>query len=765
MSRILRAARHIGKEGEKYRFELALHRVELKTDEDKDIRVEWIRGPKRSATRQKATLSKETGTCSMQERLVLVATLFRGGEKGGGKQPQDKHQHQDKQDKYMPKEAVIQVISTSKKDRGRTAVLGEYRFDLSEYAPVPPPRVIQPPAEKHEQHEEGGGETANDAASPNASNPFPASSTVALAQPTVKEVSVPLAKCRDKDAQLHFTIGCVHLGATDHDDSMSLLSGMSNVDLGASGSEVNLNISGSGGGSPVSPSFSFKGGYGHSPSFGLDSPRAQQQQEANKRLPPVIEETSPSDGSFLQPPVAVSRPKDSSVSDTPDRPSLSPSSVVSFAKAQTGNFEKKEPTQQAASGWDGSMIEQKPIYQQRGKEGGEVEVSIFLQRIKDLEHQLASAYEEMAKAKEAHSKELSRYETELDKARKQLKQDEAAHKQLIAEKDERIRELAHQLDEMKVDRREKENLDSNLSISQKSAVSVVADVLRDELKTTKHKLERAEMEISEREEQSSRLRQDFEKRIEELQASLSALRRSSELRQTMLEKRAQETEDDRARIEQERDEFEKKCRALEKDLSRLRLAISSQDHTQEGLGQQVQVLQQEVSELTAVRDALRREREADMATHRAEKRVLKDEAVGYRRKNELEVTTLQRETKALKDRLQELEQELADRPRPSTMAKLETMSRDNEMQQRNLAARILELEEELINTKVELANSETERDRQMDRVRARFETTREQLRTYATLVADLEVRLVDLQAEHSSQEKPKKTSFFRFWGS
>jgi len=93
------------------------------------------------------------------------------------------------------------------------------------------------------------------------------------------------------------------------------------------------------------------------------------------------------------------------------------------------------------------------------------------------------------------------------------------------------------------------------------------------------------------------------------------------------------------------------------------------------------------------------------------------------------------------------------------------MSRDNEMQQRNLAARILELEEELINTKVELANSETERDRQMDRVRARFETTREQLRTYATLVADLEVRLVDLQAEHSSQEKPKKTSFFRFWGS
>eukprot|EP01071_Lankesteria_metandrocarpae_P014533 Lankesteria_metandrocarpae@DN8568_c0_g1_i1.p1 len=80
-----------------------------------------------------------------------------------------------------------------------------------------------------------------------------------------------------------------------------------------------------------------------------------------------------------------------------------------------------------------------------------------------------------------------------------------------------------------------------------------------------------------------------------------------------------------------------------------------------------------------------------------------------------------------------------------------------------LAARLAELEDELIRTKLALAESETLRDQQLDKLRRRNVALREQLEMYTQRVANLEVQIAELKLKLRAGRTPTSITSMKSW--
>eukprot|EP00921_Rhytidocystis_pertsovi_P009078 GHVQ01014663.1.p1 GENE.GHVQ01014663.1~~GHVQ01014663.1.p1 ORF type:complete len:369 (-),score=61.57 GHVQ01014663.1:432-1538(-) len=165
MSKMFRAVRHIGQVGEKFRFELLVERLSLNPPNDVTVSIEWVRGPKRTRSKDKLHI---VGGSRCEERfkepLLLIATLFKANPNQS----------------FQPKHSRLQIVEIP-----GGHVIGETFIDLADYSTCI------------------GGNYAT--------------------------TNLPLRRCLDPKAVIKLVIGCTNLGivsAEDNDDAVSLRSGL-----------------------------------------------------------------------------------------------------------------------------------------------------------------------------------------------------------------------------------------------------------------------------------------------------------------------------------------------------------------------------------------------------------------------------------------------------------------------------------------------------------------------------------------------------------
>ncbi|KAL7067914.1 hypothetical protein ACR3K2_18230 [Cryptosporidium serpentis] len=184
--RIIRAAKHIRQHGEKFRYELRVENISVILLEECEIKIDWIRGPKRTSGKE-SVLCVNGGTIHpFYESLILIVTLFRNlSQKSGILASKGS-------DEYLPKDSRL-VIYAKYKDNPIAIVIGEVPLELSSFA-----------------------------------NNYKRLDSK-LISPT--RVEIPLIKCSDPNAYIEFYINCTSLGqiSDDFDDTASMMSGFTTV--------------------------------------------------------------------------------------------------------------------------------------------------------------------------------------------------------------------------------------------------------------------------------------------------------------------------------------------------------------------------------------------------------------------------------------------------------------------------------------------------------------------------------------------------------
>ncbi|EEA08324.1 uncharacterized protein CMU_020680 [Cryptosporidium muris RN66] len=184
--RIIRAAKHIRHYGEKFRYELRVENISVILLEECEIKIDWIRGPKRTSGKESVLCVNGSTIHPFYESLVLIVTLFRNLPQKSGRLTSKGS------DEYLPKDSRL-IIYAKYKDNPIAVVIGEVPLELSSFV-----------------------------------NNYKGLDSK-LISPT--RVEIPLIKCSDPNAYIEFYINCISLGqiSNDFDDTASMMSGFTTV--------------------------------------------------------------------------------------------------------------------------------------------------------------------------------------------------------------------------------------------------------------------------------------------------------------------------------------------------------------------------------------------------------------------------------------------------------------------------------------------------------------------------------------------------------
>eukprot|EP00922_Rhytidocystis_sp_ex-Travisia-forbesii_P023333 GHVS01034244.1.p1 GENE.GHVS01034244.1~~GHVS01034244.1.p1 ORF type:complete len:834 (+),score=163.88 GHVS01034244.1:125-2626(+) len=737
MSKVFRAVRHIGKTAEKFRFELLVEKLSLQPATELLLAIEWIRGPKRTRSKEKVRVSSGGRQVveSFEESLLLIATLFK----------------QTPLQRFQCKPSRLQFVDLSK-DKAPQLV-GEVLLDLSDYSHC----------------------TAGDYAS----------------------VTLPLHRCLDPKATVTIAISCTHLGTSqEDDDAISLHSGLTSI---ASSDNTVLKKESS-----------------------LCPPYLPSVTEFISAAPVAAPHASPLSVFPIAPPASGEPDGVISGADGADSPMSPKSEDLKIWRPTELAVHNEEPSGDLCQSGVAELMDRVQSLQTQLHDKDAQLRSLHHRKIQDV----GKLEEELARERRRFSDRTSRYVKEVSsrdtKIAELLKQLEEIHTSLERSQQAQI----HLNEQLGAERRlvqsmrqrpsssnnssqthttklvphnsrlldsttppqspqsDRGSLQPKPAIHKSPSTSAVVSLelvhghaeerlMKGELRMAKQRAEAVGKELSSCQQILQEEREKFGAMVNDWQRqSMEHERRFAEEKKSYLES-IRTQEELRWRLTNEK-ETELSSRMLaQKQLAEIRKQLME---SKTGCNETLLSLQQEVVELTTVRDSLRRDNGSLRDSRVSELEALNESLQRMTREAQTEKQNFQVQKDALRNRIYELEDQITKLPRPSVVTKmaeqtssLQKVAEQAMQQHSGITNRLMDLEDELIATKLSLAQSETSKDEQLVKCRQKFEDMKRKLKTYSAVVSNLEIQVTDLrlQLRHdnggSSKQWPIRSlkSFFK----
>nr|CEL76678.1 TPA: pseudouridylate synthase 1, putative [Toxoplasma gondii VEG] len=453
----------------------------------------------------------------------------------------------------------------------------------------------------------------------------------------------------------------------------------------------------------------------------------------------------------------------------------------------------------------------------------ESKVLQLLQRVSDLERRNEEHQRLLVKAQQAlEAKESAERDEYEKKIRNLFSQIEELHSALANAQEQQlttVQQLEEERAKAKGGRGDKETTGKN-------AVSPTAyGTLQEELNQLKAQMKQAEQTHAEVELQYRMRQKQQQEKIDALQASLQNQQEEAHAERAALQallreqQTTEESKDETVRVltkenrllEEQRELLRQQCEQTEqklcqsqdhlreetaarekaeRELAHLRSALGDTD--EDPLRHQLLTLQQEVSELTATRDELRRQKERDEQAHLQQLHQLQEQLRVTRDQQQERIHIVEQEKVTLRMQVLALEHEISYCPKSpgerdfaaneqfakkkmgtslsSSLAPSANLggnadeaaaARERREAEKRTAQLIEELEMDLVKTKIELALAEQQRAEDLDLCKNKVASLKDTILSYAAVVSDLEVQVADLKLQAQSRDFFSSTSTAR----
>ncbi|PFH35357.1 hypothetical protein BESB_062440 [Besnoitia besnoiti] len=433
----------------------------------------------------------------------------------------------------------------------------------------------------------------------------------------------------------------------------------------------------------------------------------------------------------------------------------------------------------------------------------------LLKRVAELERKNEEKQRLLMKAQQAlDAKESAERDDYENKIRNLFSQIEDLHTSLANAQEEQL-SMAQQLEEERARRKAGEGDGAPGAGRDESVSSASYSKLRDELSALRAKMQQADRAHKDIQAQHLLQQKQQHERIEELQvslhrqqdeahaerASLQALLRQHQTAEEMKEAELQRQAKALQTLEAESAALCRQCEAAQQSLAQISARLGEEkdarekaereltglrnklgeEHHDDPLMQQLLTLQQEVSELTATRDELRRRKERDERAHLQHIHQLQEQLRQVREQQQERIHILEQEKVTLRMQVLALEHEISLLPSGESGSSSEGDSaflapsspsaaafgvaggggagqdaeaaRGRRAAEKRAASLIEELETDLVKTKIELALAEQRRAEDLDICKHKIASLKDTILNYAAVVSDLEVQVADLKLQ------------------